>query len=213
MGEFLSRSIEVFGGKREFRVWRPADSPDPLPAILFLHGAGESGNDNESQLKIGLPPVLEAHPELWPFLVICPQKPEIEALWPSFQNSLNRILAAVEDEFDVDPRRRYLTGLSQGGHGTIALARGLRWNFAALAPVCGWASPESLQASASLPMWAFHGDSDDVIDASWTVAAASWRKRYGTATRVSLYPGVGHDSWVQAYQELELPGWFLSHSS
>jgi predicted peptidase len=213
---WLEREVRVAGERHGFRVWRPG--PDPLPpAILFLHGKGESGTDNGSQLTVGLPRFVSQDPDAWPFLVIAPQKPDADRLWPDDRDMLEAILHAVEAEFPSDPLRRYLTGLSQGGNGTLALAARLSWRFAAVAPVCGWADPmRAARDLGATPVWAFHGLADAVVPASCTRAVADCMGRFGPRPRLSLYPGVEHNAWDRAYGE-DGPGpgglaaWFLGH--
>ncbi|MFO1151368.1 MAG: hypothetical protein U1E62_23585 [Alsobacter sp.] len=213
---WLEREVSVAGERLGYRVWSPG--PDPLPpAILFLHGRGESGADNLAQLRNGLPRVVSETPDDWPFLIVAPQKPDFDRLWPTHRDHLNAMLAAVDREFPSDPARRYLTGLSQGGNGTFVLAPHLEWSFAAVAPVCGWADPMvTARELGRTPMWAFHGLADAIVPPSCTLAIADCMGRWGTRPRLSLYEGVEHNSWDRAYGE-EGPGpdglatWFLSH--
>ncbi|MCP8937548.1 hypothetical protein NK718_03390 [Alsobacter sp. SYSU M60028] len=203
---------------RDYVVMRPEGAPAKgLPAILFLHGKGESGTDG-AQTRVGLPPAILENPSAWPFLVVCPQKPDAGTLWPEWIGLLHATLEAVEAEFRPDPRRRYLTGLSQGGNGTLTLAKALPWRFAALAPVCGWADPmRAGRELADLPVWLFHGLADAVVPASCSTAIAECLVRDGAGPagrpRLTLYPGLAHNSWDAAYREPELPGWLLSHAA
>jgi predicted peptidase len=204
-------------GDTSYAVFRPkGSSRKPLPAILFLHGKGESGSDGR-QVKVGLPPRLLARPEDWPFLVVCPQKPDADRLWPDHVPLLAAVLADVDARFRTDPARRYLTGLSQGGNGTMTLATALPWRFAAIAPVCGWADPMRVARQLKgIPTWLFHGTHDAIVPASCSKAIADCMVRPDVrgddpAPRLTLYPGVGHNAWDAAYAEAELPAWLLSH--
>lgn len=195
----------------------------PHPALLFLHGHGESGTDNEAQLRGGLPPVADRYAE---WLIVAPQKPTFPDLWPRYRDDLARILSEVEAAHALAPRRA-ITGLSQGGHGAIALARALPWSFAAVAAVCGWgdsadpaatregmgdpaapfADPALLRERVGgLPLWLFHGERDTVVPPirSREIAAAL------PGTRLTLYTEAGHDAWTPAYAEPELPRWLGS---
>jgi predicted peptidase len=193
-----------------------APTPGPLPAILFLHGRGQSGTDG-SQIDIGLPAQALGKPQDWPFLIVCPQKPDFDRLWPDFRDELAGVLDAVEREFQPDSTRRTLTGLSQGGNGSLVLAKALPWRFAAVAAVCGWADPrQAARELAGTPLWLFHGADDAVVPASCSAAVADWMTgpdRPLPAPRLTLYPGVGHNSWEAAYAEPELPSWLLSHGA
>lgn len=199
-------------GRRPYAVYCPRgwDRATPLPAILYLHGRGESGSDGARQLLIGLPSAILHRASQWPFLVVCPQKPTLDAEWFDQRRWLNRMLRDVDDEFPTDASRRYLTGLSQGGRGTMRLAKSLVWDFAAAAPVCGWAEPSEVAANfKNLPVWAFHGLADEVIPARGSIDAIDavpHRRK-----RLTLLEGVGHNSWDYAYREADLARWFLRH--
>lgn len=208
--------VERRTGGHGFQVFvPPASAGNPPPAILFLHGKGQSGTRGE-QVDIGLPRILRERPQDWPFLVVMPQKPDAETLWPEWTGLIDAVLAAVDSEFPTDPARRYLTGLSQGGNGTLRLARSLRWRFAAIASVCGWADPiGTARQLKDMPTWLFHGSRDDIVPASCSAAIADCMARPDLAgeplPRLTLYPGLTHNSWDVAYCEPALPGWFLSH--
>ena len=139
--------------RASYRV-RVPDGPGPHPALLFLHGHGESGTDNEAQLRVGLPPVAHRY-ERW--LIVAPQKPTFPDLWPVYGDDLARILNEVAAEHDLGERRA-ITGLSRGGHGALRLARELPWTFGAVAAVCGWGDA----ADANLGRGAM-GDPDLVV--------------------------------------------------
>jgi predicted peptidase len=82
--------------------------------------------------------------------------------------------------------------------------------FAALMPVCGagilWGSYELVRT----PIWAFHGDSDGAIQYTASTRMVNQINQWEGNARVTIYPGVGHDSWVQAYTDPELIEWMLA---
>jgi len=187
-------------------------SVDPArrwPLILFLHGAGERGNDL-SRVKIYGPPRLaEERPADFPFIIVSPQCPEGKTWDPD-------VLLALLDEVcashAVDENRIYLTGLSMGGMGAFELALAAPQRFAAVAPICGagnplWVRPEH----AALPFWVFHGDQDQTVPPFMSLQMVEALKAVGAPVRFTLYPGVGHDAWTQTYANPELYQWFLQH--
>lgn len=193
-------------------VYHPKGLEPPYPAILFLHGRGESGTDGLRCCFHGIGSAAKLQMEDWPCLVVFPQKPDQDRLWPEHVENLNQVLTAVEAEFPIHETRRTITGLSQGGHGTLALASGLAWKFAAAAPVCGWM--DDLGAARDLvdiPVWAFHGEADEVIPASRSIEAVEAIRETGGDAKLTLYPGVGHNSWDLAYRTEGLGPWLLSH--
>jgi len=210
---FLDRVVTVDGAERRYVVHVPHGyGPGKTwPAILFLHGKGESGTDGRFQLWHGAERAIVRQPSDWPFIVVFPQKADPDKLWPSEIPMLVKILEGVEAEFSLDPSRRYLTGLSQGGHGTIQLATRLPWKFAALAPVCGWADDPEIAAEAigKTPLWAFHGDKDQAVLVKKSIDLVEAIDKRGGNAKLTRYPDVGHDSWHRAYQNEGLAAWFL----
>lgn len=205
----------VDGVESRFSVFIPSnyDPTKPTPTILFLHGMGESGTDGLLQISVGLPLAIMKARHRWPYIVVIPQKPSQQADWWSERSKLNLILEQVEREFKTDPHRRYITGLSQGGHGTFRLAKHLAWQFAAVAPICGWIDPETAARELKdTPLWAFHGDKDTVVKPEGTTKAIDAILAAGGSPSMTIYPGVAHNSWDRAYQESPLAEWFLKHT-
>ena len=206
---FLDRVTD--GSK--WMVYVPPGGGDGLPAIQHLHGIGESGTDGIRQTAIGLGSAIQFGRSRWPFVVVLPQKPTQEELWPRSSDMLDEILLAVEREFEPDPHRRYITGLSQGGHGVFELAPLLRWKFAAAAPVCGWADLDKVADDFSeVPLGAFHGEDDAAVPHERSVEAVQKIKEGGGEAELTLLPEVGHNAWDHAYRESNLPEWFLRHN-
>lgn len=205
---FLERELQG----RHYVVYVPRDLKPDFPTILYLHGRGESGTDGLLSCAIGLPLAILRNRARWPFLVVIPQKPTQESAWVDHQEWLSELCKSVEKEFPTDPHRRYLTGLSQGGHGTWRLAKSLPWQFAAVAPVCGWADPErAAKELRDMPLWAFHGMKDDVVKPEGSINAVEAIRAAGGNPKITLYPELGHNSWDETYQQSELPKWLLEH--
>lgn len=209
---FVEIPLDTLPG-RHYVVYRPEAGDDPLPTILFLHGRGESGDDAWRPIIQGIGSSILWNRARWPYQVIYAQKPRQEELWPSQGEYLNAVLADFETRYPEDPTRRYLTGLSQGGNGTLMLAGRLHWQFAAAAAICGWM--DDLEESAMLlrdtPMRLFHGEQDNVILPERSREAAEAIERLGGCVELILYPEDNHNSWDRAYRESDLPTWFLEH--
>jgi predicted peptidase len=218
-GHFVFRRIAAEGTTRPFAVWLPPgfDSSRSWPAILFLHGSGECGSDGERPTRIGLGPDLAAHPRRWPCVVIFPQKPREDEEWEEHESLVLVTLQHAEREFHVDPQRVALAGMSQGGHGAWMLGARHPERWTCLVPICGYGSALTVAPRvARLPVWAFHGLRDDVVnpDESRAIVESirAERARLGldaAAARLTLYPDANHDSWDSAIAEPELPGWIL----
>jgi predicted peptidase len=181
------------------------------PLILFLHGRGERGSDLELVKLHGLPRRLAAG-DHFPFVIAAPQCPA-GSYWLEELDALESLLDHLIDQYAIDPRRVYLTGMSMGGRGTWHLAARCPQRFAAIAPICGvgnnWIAQERL---STMPIWVFHGDADSVTPVEESEKMVRWLREVGGNVRFTAYPGVDHDSWTAAYNTPELYTWFLSHS-
>lgn len=190
------------------------DPDQRWPMILFLHGAGERGNDLNLVKKHGIPKVAERRPG-FPFVCVSPQCPA-DSWWSEQREVLIALLDHVLAEYRVDPQRVYLTGLSMGGFGTWDLATRYPEYFAAIAPICGggpahFGFPQRVAALKEVPVWAFHGAKDPVVPVEESIKLVDALKGYGGDARLTIYPEAGHDSWTATYDNQELYDWFLSH--
>jgi predicted peptidase len=177
------------------------------PLVVFLHGAGERGDDLELVKKHG-PPKLIAHGEKLPFIVVSPQCPA-GGWWTNQVEALDALLDMVVRRCRVDEERIYVTGLSMGGFGTWALAFAQPDRFAAIAPICGGGDPDAAERIAHLPVWVFHGARDNVVDLEESRAMVDALKAAGGAPRFTVYPDAGHNSWTATYENQELYDWLL----
>ena len=179
------------------------------PLILFLHGAGERGDDLEVVKKHGPPKLIEQGKE-FPFIIVSPQCP-IQTWWTEVLDPLVALLDDVQSRYAVDPDRVYVTGLSMGGFGTWALACRHPERFAAIAPICGggdWFLAERLK---NVPVWVFHGAKDPVVPLRESTDMVEALKRVGGNVQLTVYPEAQHDSWTETYNNPKLYEWFLSH--
>lgn len=186
-----------------------AKSDDGYPLMLFLHGAGERGDDPEL-VKVHGPAKLCANPEIaktWRFLTVSPQcKPGKD--WSPLQMMI--LIDKICAEYPVDRSRIYVTGVSMGGFGTFGVGAIGGNKLAAIMPICGW-FPTEKAASITMPVWVFHGDADPAvkIENGYTIVAAL--KASGNRdVAFTVYPGVKHDSWTQTYDNPIVYDWLLS---
>jgi len=206
----------------------PAATPErPCPLIVFLHGAGERGSDNVAQLKhrqvlrLISAEVQARHPAFF----LAPQCPVdcrwVEVPWgdvqphqtPSQPSRPMRLLLQLVDQlcqqYAIDPQRRYITGMSMGGYGTLdAVVRRPKF-WAAAVPVCGGADDSRAADFAQLPLWIFHGGVDTVVPPARSRSLVKALEAAGGHPRYKEFPGVGHGVWEQAYHEPELVEWLF----
>lgn len=188
----------------------PADYPagGPRPLLLFLHGAGERGDDLSKLAALG--PLGYASRHLgFPFIVAAPQCPVQQAWSP---RALGALLDELQSRFEVDADRVYLTGFSMGGWGTWETAMSMSGRFAAIAPLCGRAIPLLSGNLWKTPVWAFHGERDDVVPpANSREMIGILRGMGNTEAKLTTFPEAGHEIWGQVYEMPELYRWLLGH--
>jgi len=179
------------------------------PMILFLHGAGERGNDLRKVKKHGPPKIVEKKKD-FPFIVVSPQCPK-DDWWTEKVEVLINLLDDIVARYDVDTERIYLTGLSMGGYGTWALAAAYPDRFAAIAPICGGGKRLMAHRLEDVPVWAFHGAKDKVVPVKESEEMVNAIKARGGNAKLTVYPDAGHDSWTETYNNKKLYDWFLKH--
>ena len=185
---------------------RDYDKEKSWPLMLFLHGAGERGDDLELVKKHG-PPKLIAAGKDFPFIVVSPQCPK-GRWWEPME--LVALLDEISGKYKVDPDRIYVTGLSMGGFGSWRLAAYAPERLAAIAPICGGGETYWTKEFAHLPVWAFHGAKDTGVPLERSQAMVDALKKSGGEPRFTIYPDAGHDSWTAAYDDPELYKWLLA---
>lgn len=193
-----------------YLLYLPEPRRQRWPLVLFLHGAGERGEDLSKLTAHGLPK-LAALGQRFPFIIASPQCPA-DSWWPWEVERLNLFLDHLLARYPVDAQRVYLTGLSMGGYGSWQLALRYPERFAALVPICGGgtALPGLAARLARMPIWAFHGEDDAVVPLGESQRMVAAVNAAGGRARLTVYPGVGHNAWEAAYREPELYSWLVA---
>lgn len=229
---FLDRSVTVGSKVYRYQVFVPADyaSKPSWPAILFLHGAGERGEDGLLPTNVGLGPAIRRNASRYPAIAVFPQVPR-DSQWVG--TPADMALAALQQtmrEFKVDPNRVYLTGLSMGGHGTWYIAYRRPELFAAVVPICGWVHEfrqfrgsvpivagdsaavmtTLAQKLAKIPIWIFHGEVDPVVPVTGSREPAAALKSAGGDVRYTELLGLDHNSWDATYGSEEFTRWLFA---
>ena len=176
------------------------------PLLVFLHGAGERGDDMTLVRRHG-PPRLIDEGRRFPAVVVSPQCP-LHTWWnlPAIEMLIDDLVARHR----VDTGRIYLTGLSMGGYGTWALAQRQPERYAAIVPICGGGNAHDAFKLRDTPTWVFHGALDDVVSADESQRMVDAMQAAGGFPRFTLYPEAGHDSWTAAYATEELWTWLFA---
>jgi lysophospholipase L1-like esterase/predicted esterase len=202
------------------------DKSQKYPLVVFLHGAGERGNDNKAQLKHGAPLFLKPESRSkYPCFVFAPQCPP-EQTWSAVKGwteaasfsaepkpSMKLALAAIdaiEKEFSIDPDRLYVTGLSMGGYGTWDILSRIPGRVAAAAPICGGGDSTRIAPAKGVAIWAFHGMEDPTVPVARSREMIDALKAAGGHPLYSEYSYIKHDSWSTAYGEPEFLPWMFA---
>lgn len=194
-----------------------------LPLVLFLHGAGERGDDNSAQVKHGIKQFL-AREAKYPCVLVVPQCPK--NLWwsgnrrsqtatgdekgPDTMSLVIELLESLQKELPLDPKRLYVTGLSMGGFGTWDLLVRKPAMFAAGIPVCGGGDVSKAAVIAKIPQWVHHGDKDTAVNVEQSRKMVAAMKTAGGEPKYTEYPGVGHNSWDNTYADDAVYEWLFA---
>ena len=217
----------AFGESLNYRIYLPA-SLEPktrYPLILFLHGAGERGDDNRTQLFPGVPDILVySLKNNQPLILIAPQCPSrmmwVNTPWnadshtmpefPSYPMKLViELLQNSIEKYPVDPDRVYVTGLSMGGFGTWDILQRKPELFAAGIPICGGGDPDYAEKIKDIPIWVFHGDRDSVVKVERSRAMVEAIKKAGGCPLYTEYKDCGHDSYTKTYSDSDVLKWLF----
>jgi predicted peptidase len=222
-GEPEAREWMAGDGTRVHYQWHaPVEIEDgrKYPLVLFLHGSGERGTDNRSQLKHGVGSIIEQAGKLGePCFLIAPQCPP-DSWWTDggwagndgtkgLTGVLLELVAESMATHPVDPKRFYVTGLSMGGFGTWKLLALAPDKIAAAVPICGGGDPKSAVSFKDVPVWAFHGEADEVVPVRVTREMIAAMEKAGGKPKATYYPEVRHDSWTITYRNPEVIRWLF----
>jgi len=230
---FLDRIVRIGAETYRYQVYVPSEwtKSRKWPVVLFLHGAGERGQDGLAQTQVGIATAIRQHPDRFPCVVVMPQcRSKIWWPEPAMEAMALKALEQSIREFKGDPQRTYLTGLSMGGYGSWSLGSKNPGKFAALAVICGGVRrpsrvPGSVSAAADsvadpytevarkigkTPVWIFHGGADKTVPVTESRQMNEALKAAGGIVRYTEYEGIGHNSWDRAYAEPEFMTWLLA---
>ena len=216
------------GDTLNYRMLYPdSDTMRKYPLVIFLHGSGERGNDNDAQLKWGVinfasDQMMVAHPAF----VIAPQCPENMG-WSNFSRTNNstemhlqptaskpmELLIGLIHEMmknkSIDTNRIYITGLSMGGFGTYDAIERYPNLFAAAMPVCGGGDVSKAATIAHIPIWNFHGSEDPAVNPQYSAEMMEALMKAGAHPGFTFYPETGHFSWLAAYSDSHALDWLF----
>lgn len=223
------------GDTLPYRLLLPAgyDPGKKYPLVLFLHGAGERGSDNEKQLVHGAGLFLsEDARKNYPAIVVFPQCPA-DSYWSNVDRTENEdgsrnfkfssgdeatiamkmaqsLLSHLLKRYPVNKQKVYVVGLSMGGMGTFEIVARNPKRFAAAIPICGGGAPSTARRLKRTKWWVFHGAKDNVVPLAFSEEMVEALKKVKAAVRFTVYPDANHNSWDPAFAEPGLLSWLFS---
>lgn len=227
------------GDTLRYRILYPLhfDAHRKYPVVLFMHGSGERGSDNEKQLLHGGDLFLKPeNRQRFPAIVIFPQLPD-DSVWAAgmsmhyngdsvrrFDFSMDApastpmrlevaLVRSLMHKGIVDTKRIYVGGLSLGGFGTFDILWRYPHLFAAAFPICGAGNTDMVpHYDKSVPVWIFHGGKDDVVPPANDRPMYEAMKQQGMDVHYTIFPNDGHDSWDDTFAQPGLLPWlFYQH--
>lgn len=237
LSQFKKQWIIQDGDTLPYRILLPEgyDSSRYYPLVLFLHGRGESGSDNEKQLTHGAKLfVADSFRKKYPSIVVFPQCPA-NNYWSNVQavtegskkgkrtfyfvpggeptramRSVMGLMENLQARFRINQQQVYVMGLSMGGMGTFELVRRMPGTFAAAIPICGGANPATASTLKGTSWWIFHGGKDDVVLPINSIQMVEALRKLKVKLKFTLFPEANHNSWDPAFAEPELMKWLFS---
>lgn len=215
------------GDSLQYRFLFPDnDTSLKYPLVIFLHGSGERGSDNDAQLKWGVMNfATDQNMKTHPAFVIAPQCP-LNQSWANVTRGKNNeiimqstpsrpmqllmeLIGDVIKKFHVDTNRIYITGLSMGGYGTFDALERYPHLFAAAVPVCGSGDVSKAASIAHIPLWMFGGADDPTVNPALLYDMVNALLKRGAHPGFTEYPQVGHFSWIAAYNDPMMMEWLF----
>lgn len=205
------------------------ESGEKYPLVVFLHGSGERGSDNEKQLTHGASTFSNpANADKYPSFVVFPQckertwtdkfsaqsfmpgapEPQVSKQEEAIVDMINELVA----EYPIDKNRIYIVGISMGGIATYDLVCRYPDLFAAAVPICGAVNPDRLVEARDVNFMIFHGEEDDEIPSICGREAYKSLNAAGANVDYIEFAGMGHDCWSSAFNYPNLLPWLYSQS-
>lgn len=227
---FEKREFTYKGKTLPYRILFPENYNKSIdyPLVVFLHGAGERGTDNEKQLVHGSKLFTDDfNRKKFPAIVVFPQCPQ-QGYWAPIKARENgfsyvkdakptepmqlviRLIQELKKKESVDKNRMYVLGLSMGGMGTFDLICRYPREFAAAVPICGGVNTDRLKKIRKMPLRIYHGADDNLVSPEHSKSAYNELQLQGAKqVELIIFPGVGHGSWDPAFAQPDFLSWLF----
>ncbi|MFP5042540.1 alpha/beta hydrolase-fold protein [Parasediminibacterium sp. JCM 36343] len=209
------------------------DPAKKYPLILFMHGSGEKGNNNSTQLaNCGRAFLKDSVRKNYPAFVLIPQC-ALKSNWvedrrikdsagkyvlvmpPNEKPTkamllLQKLVKRILHDYPVNKKQLYVGGLSLGGMGTYDIVHRKPKLFAAAFPICGAADTSFAPKFKHVKWWVFHGANDHAVTPEFDKNIVATMQRLNIPVQFTLYPNTGHNSWDKALADPKLFEWLFS---
>lgn len=179
------------------------------PVIIILHGAGSRGMGFSGLARNDYFTLTEQHAD-FPFVTVAPMCHA--DTWFDIFDMLKGLVDDIASSDFCDDSRLYAVGQSMGGYAVWQLGMSMPEYFAAIAPICGGGMYWNAKRLKKVPVWAFHGELDDVVRVEESIKMVDAVNAAGGDARLTLYPDCMHEAWVRAYSDYSLFEWLLTHT-
>jgi predicted peptidase len=187
------------------------DGTKRYPLVIWLHGSGQSGSDNTSQMggATGVFTRPENQQEHACFM-LAPQCPDAAIGWKNaVAQNLMALIADLVEKLPIDQNRLYLTGSSMGGSGTWSILAKWPNVFACGVVLCGGGDPKTADTIKHVPIWVFHGDKDDMVPVERARTMFAALQAVKGNIQYSELAGEGHNIAGIVYPKHELREWMF----
>jgi predicted esterase len=200
------------------------------PLVIFLHGAGDIGTDNEKQLNWFPWCLLDSGNRVnYPCYIMAPQCSSLDSGWSSFPwypdvqtlpdppFGIATVLSLIDslrgsDSLDIDSNRIYIMGFSFGGEGTFDILTRRPQLFAAGIPISGIGDTAKTYLYKDIPLWIFHGSADSINYVTYSRMIVTKLQSLGVQTKYTEYAGMDHYIPSLVYEEPDLLPWIFAQN-
>ncbi|WP_177763950.1 prolyl oligopeptidase family serine peptidase [Flavobacterium sp. I3-2] len=209
----LQAQPQAITGKTDYNFWINLPKQEILenkpPIIIFLHGRSLSGTDINRVKRYGVLRAIEKGRDI-PAIVVAPQLPS----GPWNPDKVNEVLEYVQKNYDIDPTRIYVTGMSLGSYGTMKFVGKYHDKIAAAVSICGGGEVADACNLAEVPIKVIHGDKDFIVrlSESQKIVNAIKKCNANAPLEFQIIKGGNHGSVENLYREDALYEWLFKHS-
>lgn len=203
---------EIYGENEfDYLLYLPTgyEKNKKYPLIIFLHGAGERGDDLLKLKAHSIPKIFDGDVN-YQAIVVSPQCKQ-NTTWTSQIEKIYAFISFIIEKYNVDKDAVTITGVSMGGFGVWQTIMDYPQLFSAAAPICGGGMAWRADVIRDLPIRIYHGEKDESVDVFYSKDLyRSLIRNNAKDVELFLYPNVGHNVWNQAYEETDLIQWLIS---